>query len=179
MNTDFAANTQSIPIPKLLEDILKRIHEGARDQIAKGNEVHPVVFAFGEAADDPGEVRVSTYDVAKLMNSSQNKEVIRMMMEEAIQMDDVSIVLLVTEAWLLKLPAENVTKDEALTIRPSEHPDKEEVVLINIMTKTAQFIATAKIYRDPVSLSEFEIVSLTGKSEGTLVRDEEDTPSIH
>jgi len=100
-------------------------------------------------------------------------------MEEAIQMDDVSIVLLVTEAWLLKLPAEGVTKDEVLTIRPSEHPDKEEVVLVNIMTKTAQFIATAKIYRDPVNLSEFEIVSLTGESEGTLVRDKEDTPKIH
>ena len=176
MNTDFAANTQSIPIPKLLEDILKRMHKGARDQIAEGNEVHPAIFAFGEVGD---EVRVSTYDVAKLMNSSQNKEVIRMMMEEAIQMDDVSIVLLVTEAWLLKLPAEGVTKDEVLTIRPSEHPDKEEVVLVNIMTKTAQFIATAKLYRDPVNLSEFEIVSLTGESEGTLVRDKEDTPKIH
>jgi hypothetical protein len=48
-----------------------------------------------------------------------------------------------------------------------------------MMTKTEQQIANAKIYRDPINLGEFEIVSLTGESEGTLVRDKEDTPSIH
>jgi len=47
------------------------------------------------------------------------------------------------------------------------------------MTKTKQLIASAKIHRDPVSLDDFDVVSLTGESEGTLVRDEEDTPKIH
>ena len=177
MNKGFATNLKKVPISDLLADILIQIRKRAESQLITKGEVSPAIFAFSPQESD--EMKVFTYDVARLMNSSQNKEIIRMMMEEAIQSDEISLVLLVTEAWLLKLPIKDVTKEEVLKINPSEHPDKEEVVLVNIMAKTKQLIATAKIYRNPVSLSEFETVSLTGESEGTLVRYEEDTPSIH
>ena len=177
MDTDYTTLLLPTKVPELLGKILENLHEQALVQLKEEGEVMPVIMAF--SPQENAKVKVFVYPVGSLMNSSNNKEIIRMMMEETIQKDEVTIVLLITEAWLLKLPAKNVTKKEVLQIRPSEHPDKEEVVLVNIMTKTEQLIANAKIYRDPVSLDKFDLVSLTGESEGTLVRDEEDTPKIH
>ena len=163
--------------PELLDKILKNLHEQALAHLNEDGEVMPVVMAFSPQEDT--KVKVFVYPVGRLMNSPDNKEIIRMMMEETIQKDEVTLVLLITEAWLVKLEAKEMTREKAVQLRPSEHPDKQEVVLVNVMTKTKQLIASAKIHRDPVSLDDFDVVSLTGESEGTLVRDEEDTPKIH
>jgi hypothetical protein len=174
MDPEFTTNIKPISTPKFMKDTLNMLHARAKEQLLLYGEVQSVILGL-----NPQEGKIHEYNVTSLMNSPENREVVRMMMEEAISQDHIALIFLVTEAWLVKLKMKKITKDEALTIRPSEHPDREEVVLITIMTKTEQFIASAKIHRDPVSLDEFEVVSLTDTGEGTLVRNKEDTPSVH
>jgi hypothetical protein len=176
-SVNHATKLKPVSISDLMKQVLAFAHDGAKEQLIKKGEVIPVIFGF--CPQENSEMKVYAYNVGQLMNSPENKEVLRMMMEEAIGQDDIVLVALITEAWLLKLEAKSMDKTDVLQLRPSEHPDKEEVVLVNIMTKTEQFMANAKIERDPIGLGEFEVVSLTGESEGTLVRDKEDTPKLH
>jgi hypothetical protein len=63
--------------------------------------------------------------------------------------------------------------------RVSENPNREEALLASVMTKTRQIVLTARITRDPVQVGDFVVLNDEGTMEGTLVRDQEDTPPLH
>jgi len=160
----------------MISKIMRLIHTEATEQLKRSGEVSSAVLCFESATR-----KVSAYDVSALMRDQMYKELLRMMMEEKIKESKTDLVALITEAWMLELPASKVTKEEITQIRPSEHPNRQEVILVSLMTKTQQFVYRAQIKRTStdIKLNEFEVLPSSGDIEGSLVRDKEDTPQLH
>jgi hypothetical protein len=118
--------------------------------------------------------------IAELVNSQAGKELIRTIMEETIQQNNIDIVVFVSEAWAAKLSEEEKAQHVLKHKRVSERKDKVEILMFSIMTKDRQFLGSAEILREPSStLAPLELFSVDSPgSEGNLVRRQE-PPVVH
>ena len=175
--------TNDKEVPAVIVKLVDRLHQRALEHLKHDKEIEPLIFFFKtdpEQADGIGP-HVGVLPVGPLMNSVAGKRFVEFVMEDTIKEDQVDIVILMTEAWVAPVSAEQAAQLEEKPIRASEHPDKQEVVLFNIMTKSKQFLGSATIKREPIRLEPVGIVPIDTDegTSGNLVRQKKEKPIIH
>lgn len=170
-------------IPEFISFLADKIRALAADTITDDDqEFQPALFFIkkDEKAEFGISNKIAVLPLGSLVNSSSGKQVIRLMMEDAINADGIDVVIMVSEAWLAKIPKDECTEEEARNMRVRDRSDKKEVILLNIMTKDQQFIGCAEISREPTDVGPLELHAIEGKSGGTLVREKKDPdPVVH
>jgi hypothetical protein len=161
-------------VPPLIREALTTLLHGARSILSAKRNLRPVLFRF--ITEDDKITQRDYVFVDSLVENSATKEIIRMLMERLVEEDQADFVIFLTEVWMAQVKPDEL---EETMGRVSEREDKEEAVLASVMTKTRQIVLTACITRDPTEVGEFKVISDEGKMEGTLVRDQEDTPPLH
>jgi len=162
-------------IPKALTLIINQLLDGANDFLKEGKEIEAAVFSF--KVDGTGIKGAEFFSAEPFLKSTAMKEILVDVMNGLVKKGAADIVIMITEAWVLLLPADKFSKEDVVKIRPSQHPDKKEVVLFNIMTPTKQVIAQVFINREEdgtgsVDPSTIEFFDEGG--EGALIRDPQD-----
>jgi hypothetical protein len=146
--------------------------------------IDPVLLIFSRDEDNETgfDPKVGLVQLDQFMSTEMGKSIVAELMQDVIREDGIDVVVMVTEAWLATLPTDSVSREEALKIRPSERPDKEEVVLLNILTKTDQYIGSSKIVREPSpTLEALRIFASSNDApmEGMFIRNQGDAEKVH
>ncbi|HWJ47182.1 MAG TPA: hypothetical protein VNS62_05990 [Candidatus Udaeobacter sp.] len=171
-------------VPPTVRYLAEYVRNKALIGIQQEQEIEPLLLIFREekGTETGFSKTVGIIPLNKYMSSEYGKDFIKFLMVDTIKQEEIDIVIMIAEAWLAILPADSITQEEAHRVKVSERPDKQEILMLNIMTKTHQYLGTSKIVREPSpTLEPMEIYSTTEDSliEGRLVRDKDDTPKIH
>ena len=155
-------------IPECWKKFLDELYKDAEEALKNGQVISPTLFAL-----HGGKLRILELDP---LIEKRGKEVVPFLMEQLIEEDSIEVVIFVSEMWMLELPMKGTSRKEVLSITPSEHPDRTEGVLFNVLTKTNQYIAKATICRNPVKLYDLEVLPTQGM-EGKMVH--QHRPVVH
>jgi hypothetical protein len=159
-----------IPDPEILDkkenikEFIDQIISHSQHIMSEHSHVPPVVFFILENGD------IYMLDINNaLLDSDEGKDLVGELVRGLVkQKKDPSVhaVIMVSEAWF----AEVKNKDQMENIKVSDHPDKQEVIMINCETRNDSSITRIPIVRVgddvilgiPVTLP-FDKESLTGK----------------
>ena len=140
------------------EAVADHCYRTARKIVAKGDAVEPILLM--------GMVRDGTLKIPSVgrvpVQSTSDKECLMALMQALVQQLDVDFVVHITEAWLLvgqTLPEGSI----------AEHPQRQEAVLFNIMSKDCQTVVINPLHRKPSRLERGK-VDFDQQFEGRLVR---------
>jgi len=142
--------------------VADRCYRVASKIIRKGKAVESVLI-LGNVNDGKVKVLHSSF----MPMHQQGKDMLVLLMQALLQHPELDFVAHVTEAWILSL------KDGA-TPQPgiSNHPDREEVVVFNIMSKDCQTVVLNPLHRNPNRLERGKVDFAT-KVKGRMVREPE------
>ena len=157
-----------------LQLILDQLLEGANEFLGRGEQVQPAVFCF--KLSNEGVSAADYFSADPFLESDAKKELLMTFMNNLLKKDAADIVVLVTEAWIVKLAAKDFSAKDVAKVRASQHPDKQEIVLFSVLTRTQQFLGEARIERRENGsgvAAHLELMPIEG-GEGTLVRDRQE-----
>lgn len=141
----------------------------AADIVATGQEHQPILLV----GDGLGTMNV--FGLAEL-----SKEAITLVHQRAAQ---AGVALLIMEAWVAKIDKGDYDESGEYTgPRPSEHPDRTEAVIFNVLTPTSQALAICPIDRTTNTLKKeplqwLDEMASGEKMEGNMVRN--NPPSVN
>lgn len=107
-----------------LKDFDTAIFEAASEIIGRGVQHHPLVILM---MTDPKQ-QWKIIDVSEAMADEAGKDMIALLIDMLSKRSDVACVAFVSEAWMVMEPKQSATGEMP---RPSEHPDREECVVVS------------------------------------------------
>ena len=93
---------------------------------------------------------ISIIDTTPFMTNGMTKDLLAMMMKRALAKPEVDMVMLCAEAWMLKQKLTDPDPTEGI----SNHPDRTEALIINVMTKDDNFFFGFPVDRENGTLGE-------------------------
>lgn len=140
---------------KLANDLTAHVRRIVGDVVARGVQVEPVLLAM--EMDEDGEV-VQTVPMPVgefFVRENSMKGTLFRLMEEMAKHVRIGAIALVTEAWIATRDGKTPAAD--LPDSLEDLPDRQEGVILTILTKTAQSVVMIPIDRATKSLGDARI----------------------
>ena len=106
----------------------------------KDNHELPMIVVF-LAQNEKNEFVIIVAPELGRLNSQEDKPLFVKAVKEAIKVVKPVALAMLTEAWIIKRKVDDPNLDADLSKRPSEHADRQEVVLVQVETYKNSFIA--------------------------------------
>ena len=135
--TEFNAHTN---------DFKDQIHHMVKEMFESNGGINPVVFALCKPEKEGEQLVVTVLEgMAPLFNSDINKEIAAGLIRKTMTKLKPLAIAFVTEAWVIvankdELSNEEFEKMKSGGIKPSEHPDRKEVLFITTETHNRENI---------------------------------------
>jgi hypothetical protein len=128
-------------------------------KLVRSGKTHPAIVIIETArAGDPWKI----IDVQDKMGSEADKDAVSALIDMLSQHPDVTIVAFVSEAWMVLDP-----KALAEGIRPSQHPKREECVIVSFsIGSSKRAISVHRIVREHSKRPRLERGTLHIETEG-------------
>jgi len=141
--------TKERTLPKSLTEqefqlIADHCYDVTRKVVRKGKSVTPVIIA-GTVAEHGLNVKLS---IAAPMENDSDKDNVTRLMQALVQNPDLDFVAMVCEAWFVRVKKDSRLPEGSL----ADHPDREEMVGFNIMSKDCQIVVINPLRRKPSRL---------------------------
>ena len=134
-----------------------------RKIVRKGKTVAAVVIA-GTVGERGVNVKLS---IGAPMEDDTDKYMVTQLTEALVQHPDIDFVAMVSEAWFV------ATKDKRdLEGSLADHPDRQEAVIFNILSKDCQIVVMNPLHRNPSRLTRGKL-DFSVKFAGRMARDPE------
>lgn len=143
-------NTPALPKTLTQQDfetIAAHCYDVASNIVARGKTVQSALVA-GRILDN-GELEVPQCGPAPT-ESDQDKDHLVQLMQALVQHPDLDFVVHVVEAWML-LSSE--VPDGSI----ADHPQRQEAVVFNILTKDCQLVVLNRLHRNPSRLERGKV----------------------
>jgi hypothetical protein len=126
---------------------------------------HPVVPMVIAGTVDDGRLKTKLLTRVPLETGS-DKGMLARLMETLVQHHELDFVALVCEVWTANLKTPDYPGSLA------DHPDRQEAVVVNIMSKDNQVVVINTLRRSPIRMKRGKI-DFSIKMQGRMVRDPE------
>ena len=143
--------------------IADRCYDVTRKIVRRKQSVIPVCIA-GTVEDGKVAVQLSTHVP---METEHDKDMVARFTEALVQHPDIDFVVMVSEAWFVSAN-DGVIPEGSL----ADHPNRQEMVIFNILSKDCQNIVMNPLCRNPSHLKRGK-VDFSLKATGRMVRDPE------
>lgn len=170
MKQGTAVKTVSRAAVQQLNDQVARIAQGI---IGRGETYHPMIALASVTADGSLAVRKMIGGLAPFFCNEEGKDLAARRMRELLALPFVEALVFVIEAWALIRD-----KDQALDLEAvaqsggvAAQPDRVECIIINIATKSEQYMSLNKIIRGVGTMPRLELGELSGDDGDNLPGD--------
>lgn len=155
----------------MIESVYDRLFEKASEIVASGEEHQPILIII----HDDG-----SFEAVPVILADMPPEVWHFAQRKTAEKFGAAV--LITEAWTLETMGKLNENGEYDGPMPSEHPDRKEAVMFNVLTPTRQALATCPIDRATNTLEKRPLQWLDQLPEGAhiggrMVR--ENAPSVN
>jgi hypothetical protein len=140
---------------KAIAEFCYRAVEAARKALPATDILPPCVL-FGSIE----EGKLVIYDkFCPPLEDDHDKRMLLLFMETLVQHPDIDFAVFIAESWMLA-----DSEDHDFTESIADHPQRQEAVVFNILSKECQAIVANPLYRDPLRLERGEIITtIAGK----------------
>ena len=120
----------------LVLDTVELMVRGTMDTLRPGEELHAVAFLV---RDEQPYIQVA--DLRPAFADDASKFMFKLIAPSFAKQSGAHTVVMVTEAWILVKPIDELKLDSPDYVRPRDHPDHQEVVLISLESKDGTMTA--------------------------------------
>jgi len=122
----------------------------------KDNHELPMIVVF-LAQNEKNEFVIIVAPELGRLHTQEDKPLFVQAVKEAIKVVKPVALAMLTEAWIIKRKVDDPNLDADLSKRPSEHADRQEVVLVQVETYKNSFIAMYDIIHTTNGEIELEL----------------------
>jgi hypothetical protein len=136
------------------QELFHHLYQHAARYLTQKGQLPPLAhFRAGLSPDVPG---MNTGDIATVAidmpGSDAGKDCVAAMLRKVARKMDADLIILQLESWMVKpspQEAEHYQKHHEFTVRPSQHPDRIEIILLSVSKPGGQQWSTwVEIQRD-------------------------------
>lgn len=129
------------PTNQMFSDFLECAYDAAARIYKESDEVSPVILVL--AADESGRLFLRPISVAHLQTDDAGKDGIAFLLRSVMEHPSVVMAGYLSEAWSV-VQAEDAP---GLACSPSDHPDRVEMLVVTLLSKSRQFFVATEIDR--------------------------------
>lgn len=142
------------------------------DAINHDRDVPPVVLCA--KMEDHQIAGLKVMDVSPFQDEEHgNKDALAAFIQMLASQEEIDLVAYVSEAWMV---GGNSKEEVDTSIRPSEHPDRKEAVVVSMLSHECQFFGIHHIERNPSRLVPGSFGPAGNEMQGRFAREQ---PPMH
>lgn len=141
-------------LPEIIQNMLKHVQK----LFMRDGYLATIVFSFGE-----GDTDATFRDVSALLQSEQREKIESIMIRCVKQRSHT--VGMVSEGWAVEKRSSEKDFKKTLAAaknrRLNKHPDRVQVIMVNVQTAGVQYLCTAKANVMPRVMQPWDIIAMT------------------